>query len=145
MISGVGSTGSSSSNNAISSALASTSSQFVSQNTFLTLLITQLQNQDPMNPQDSSQFVAQLAQFSSLEQMSNLNTSMNQVLDNSVTGLIGQTVTVADPTTASGYVSGKVSGIVYYANGPAVQVNGTNYPLSAIQNIGTVTSAASGS
>jgi flagellar basal-body rod modification protein FlgD len=145
MISGVGSTGSSSSNNAISSALASTSSQFVSQNTFLTLLITQLQNQDPMNPQDSSQFVAQLAQFSSLEQMANLNTSMNQVLDNSVTGLIGQTVTIADPTTASGYVSGQVSGIVYYANGPAVQVNGTNYPLSAIQNIGTVSSTASGS
>jgi len=98
-----------------------------------------------MNPQDSSQFVAQLAQFSSLEQMSNLNTSMNQVLDNSVTGLIGQTVTIADPTTASGYVSGQVTGIVYYANGPAVQVNGTNYPLSAIQNIGTVSSTASGS
>lgn len=36
---------------------------------FLKLLVAQLSNQDPMNPQDSAQFVAQLAQFSSLEQL----------------------------------------------------------------------------
>jgi hypothetical protein len=37
-------------------------------------------------------------------------------------------------------VQGTVSGIVYYSNTPAVQVNGQNYPLSDIQNVGTVTS-----
>src|SRR5579872_6586434 len=99
MVSGVnGSSGSNSTANAVSQALTNNNS-FVSQNTFLTLLITQLKNQDPMNPQDSSQFVAQLAQFSSLEQMTQLNTNITQVLDNSVTGMIGQTVTVADSTT----------------------------------------------
>jgi len=141
MVSGVGSSSSSNGSNALTSALAATTSnnQFVSQNTFLTLLITQLQNQDPMNPQDSSQFVAQLAQFSSLEQMTQLNTSFNSVLDNSAAGMIGQTVTVADQNAQAGFTTGQVTGVVYFANGPAVQVNGVNYPLSAIQNVGTVT------
>lgn len=136
MVPGIGGS-SSNSNNAVSQALAN-NNQFVSQNTFLTLLITQLKNQDPMNPQDSSQFVAQLASFSSLEQMTQLNKNITQVLENSVTGLMGQTVTVADPSTQSGFTQGVVSGIVYYADGPAIQVNGKNYALSSIQNIGNV-------
>lgn len=137
MVSGVN--GSSSGNsNALSNALtgATTSNNsFVSQNTFLTLLITQLQNQDPMNPQDSSQFVAQLASFSSLEQMTQVNTKIETVLENSAVSMIGHTVTVADSTTSSGFAQGTVQGIVYYADGPAVVVNGKNYPLSAVQNV----------
>jgi flagellar basal-body rod modification protein FlgD len=141
MVSGVSGSSGSNSSNALTSALAASTNnnQFVSQNTFLTLLITQLQNQDPMNPQDSSQFVAQLAQFSSLEQMTQLNQSFSNVLDNSAASLIGQTVTVADQNSQSGFTTGQVTGIVYYANGPAVQVNGVNYPLSSIQNVGNIT------
>ena len=45
-------------------------------NTFLTLLVAQLKNQDPLNPTDSTQFVAELAQFSSLEQLMNINKSV---------------------------------------------------------------------
>ncbi|HVM33106.1 MAG TPA: flagellar hook capping FlgD N-terminal domain-containing protein [bacterium] len=131
-VSGVGS-----SSNAANSttALASASNQFVSEQTFLKLLVTQLQNQDPMNPQDASQFVAELASFSSVEQLTALSTSMNSVLESSVTNLIGKTVTVADSTNAQGYVQGPVSAIVYYANGPAVDVSGKTYPISAIQNV----------
>ena len=43
---------------------------------FLTLLLTQLQNQDPLNPTDSTEYTAQLAQFSSLEQLSNVNANL---------------------------------------------------------------------
>ncbi len=46
---------------------------------FLNLLITQLQNQDPLNPTDSTEFTAQLAQFSSLEQLSNVNANLEQL------------------------------------------------------------------
>jgi flagellar basal-body rod modification protein FlgD len=46
---------------------------------FLNLLITQLQNQDPLNPTDSTEFTAQLAQFSSLEQLNNVNTNLEQM------------------------------------------------------------------
>ncbi|MBE9544151.1 MAG: flagellar hook assembly protein FlgD, partial [Proteobacteria bacterium] len=46
---------------------------------FLNLLITQLQNQDPLNPTDSTEFTAQLAQFSSLEQLGNVNDNLKQL------------------------------------------------------------------
>ena len=48
--------------------LAAPSSQFASKDAFLQLLVAQLKNQDPLKPQDGSAFVAQLAQFSTLEQ-----------------------------------------------------------------------------
>lgn len=47
---------------------------------FLTLLVAQLQNQDPLNPDDPTEFTAQLAQFSSLEQLFTLNESMNSLV-----------------------------------------------------------------
>jgi len=46
---------------------------------FLTMLVAQLQNQDPLNPQDGSEFSAQLAQFSQLEQLMSLNDSMESL------------------------------------------------------------------
>ena len=120
------------------SQVVSSQNSFISQNTFLTLLLTQLKNQDPTNPQDSSQFVAQLASFSSLEQITQLNKTITSVLENSVTGLIGKNVTVTDQNAPGGYVQGQVTGVVYYKDGPAIHVNGQDYSLSAIQNIGVV-------
>jgi flagellar basal-body rod modification protein FlgD len=55
------------------------------ENTFLKLFVAQLQNQDPMNPQDGTQFVAQLAQFSNLEQSLQMRTDLGAIrtdLDN---------------------------------------------------------------
>lgn len=46
---------------------------------FLQLLVAQIKNQDPTNPMDSTQFVAQLAQFSSLEQLISLNTTVGDI------------------------------------------------------------------
>ena len=48
---------------------------------FMKLLIEQLKNQDPMSPMDGTQFAAQLAQFSSLEQLQNLNDSMTNSIN----------------------------------------------------------------
>jgi flagellar basal-body rod modification protein FlgD len=55
---------------------------------FLQLLVTQLSNQDPLNPMDGQQFAAQLAQFSSVEQLINLNDSMSAQAE--MTGLLSQ-------------------------------------------------------
>ena len=46
---------------------------------FLQLLVTQLQNQDPLSPMDSTGFTAQLAQFSSLEELQNINETLSGV------------------------------------------------------------------
>lgn len=48
---------------------------------FLKILITQLQNQDPTNPMDDREFISQMAQFSSLEQMQNMTKAMENLLD----------------------------------------------------------------
>jgi flagellar basal-body rod modification protein FlgD len=48
--------------------------------TFLKLLVAQLKNQDPLAPQDGAQFVAQLAQFSALDQLININEQLGELL-----------------------------------------------------------------
>jgi flagellar basal-body rod modification protein FlgD len=58
---------------------SSSSSSSLGKNDFLQLLVTQLNNQNPLDPQDNSEFVAQLAQFSQVEGMQNLNTSVDSI------------------------------------------------------------------
>jgi flagellar basal-body rod modification protein FlgD len=61
----------------------STRANSLGSDAFLKLLVTQLQNQDPTSPQSNTEFIAQLATFSSLEQLTSINkavTSMAQVL-----------------------------------------------------------------
>jgi flagellar basal-body rod modification protein FlgD len=84
---------------ALSSALGTKSS--LGKDDFLKLLVAQLKNQDPLAPQDNTQFVSQLAQFSSLEAAMGTNTrldsitSQNQGLANTeVVSLVGKTATV---------------------------------------------------
>ena len=55
--------------------------QGVDQDTFLKLLVAQLKNQDPLEPQDGTQFVAQLAQFSSLDQLISINKTLGNALN----------------------------------------------------------------
>jgi flagellar basal-body rod modification protein FlgD len=79
---------------------------------FLKLMIAQMKNQDPMSPADDKDNIAQMAQFSSLEQITNLATATQQLADRlSVSqnvDLIGHTVTYkgTDGTAVSGTVDG---------------------------------------
>ncbi len=70
---------------------------------FLNLLMTQLKNQDPSNPMDNTEFIAQMATFSSLEQMVNIGSQLDKIIENNsknslVSGseLIGKQVTWKD-------------------------------------------------
>ena len=60
-------------NSAASSSSASSINSLTSESTFLQLLVAQIQNQDPLNPTDSIQFVGQLVQYSELEQLMGIN------------------------------------------------------------------------
>ncbi|WPR54578.1 flagellar hook capping FlgD N-terminal domain-containing protein [Streptomyces sp. S399] len=65
-------------------------------NMFLKLLTTQMQNQDPLSPMDTSQYTQQLVQYSQVEQSVQQNTTLNSILSN----LSNQGLTQADPTEA---------------------------------------------
>jgi flagellar basal-body rod modification protein FlgD len=60
---------------------STTTTSDVSTNEFLKLLVTQLQNQDPMDPMDNSQFLTQLASFSSMEQLISINEGVSALAD----------------------------------------------------------------
>jgi flagellar basal-body rod modification protein FlgD len=82
---------------------AATKSKTLGQTDFLNLLVAQLKNQDPLNPSDPTEFTSQLAQYSQLEQLFNLNDSMGNLTTAqnnsqrlSSLALIGQEVVVED-------------------------------------------------
>lgn len=96
---------------------------------FLKLLVAQLSNQDPMQPNNDTEFIAQLAQFSALEQMSSLNqaTTANQAYS-----LMGK-YAYADMTgQGTDYVFGRVEGVVVQGGETRVVIGEHEYPLSAV-------------
>ena len=105
------------------------------QDEFLKILITQLSYQDPTAPMEDKEFVAQMAQFSSLEQMTNMSNGFAQLSGtlnlNSAIGMIGKNVTIASGTnTVNGLVE-EVTGTEH----PQVLVNGQFYDFNDIQSV----------
>ena len=106
--------------------------QSLNQADFLKLLVTQMTQQDPLNPQSDTAFAAQLAQFSALQQSQTMTGDMQTLQANS---LIGQTVSVTSPTNGSQDASGVVSGVDISTGTPEIMVNGQSYGLSQISSI----------
>ncbi|MCJ0764537.1 flagellar hook assembly protein FlgD [Variovorax terrae] len=90
---------------------------------FLKILLTQLTYQDPLKPMDNQQFMAQMAQFTSLEQTQQLNNKIDTLIINQATlqsvGLIGRTV---DITTDSVSVTGTVKALSLSGDIPMITV-----------------------
>lgn len=101
---------------------------------FMTLLVAQMQNQDPLNPSSDTEWISQLAQFSSLEMMENLNT---QIANQSALGLVGKNVIVnIDGTDADkGQVAGYVEFVEIKDGKAYLSINGEKY---SIDNLDTV-------
>lgn len=102
---------------------------------FLKLLITQLSNQDPTSPMEDTQFISQMAQFSSLEQMTNMSTSFsklaNYINSQEAAGTLGKTVELnVGDTTVQGIVEGATRG-----ENPQIMVNGMYYSMDKINAI----------
>ncbi|TPK75397.1 flagellar hook assembly protein FlgD [Mesorhizobium sp. B2-3-3] len=108
-----------------------TSKTAVDYNSFLKLLIAEMKNQDPTKPMDSTQYVAQLATFSQVEQSVQTNTKLDQIMQSSALSqadaLIGRNITSAD-----GKTSGTVASVTLGSNGLiAVLQDGTTVPVGA--------------
>ena len=77
-------------------------SDYISKDTFLTLLVKQMQYQDPLDPMDNGEYLSQLAQFSALEQMTEVAgglTKVNTLIENMDTSvLVGQLTSMIDKT-----------------------------------------------
>ena len=102
---------------------------------FLKLLITQLLNQDPTNPMENTEFISQMAQFSSLEQMTNMSTSFSKMASfinsSEAASTLGKTVELnIGDTTTTGIVEGATRG-----ENPQILVNGMYYSMDKIAAI----------
>lgn len=110
--------------------------QMLDQDDFMKLLTTQLTSQDPMNPMKDTEFIAQMANFTSLEQMRNLSKSFDTFTTDqkmaAAPAYLGRQVTITD---ATGEVKGLVDAITLKDGSPAVVVNGKTYETKLITGI----------
>lgn len=108
---------------AINATTATTQASGINLQDFLKILTSQLSNQDPLKPMDNQEFVAQIAQFTSLEQTRQLNLKIDQLLtvQSSVqsVGLLGKTV---DITGDNGTVTGQVTALDFSSGTPQLTV-----------------------
>jgi flagellar basal-body rod modification protein FlgD len=112
--------------------------QEMGKNEFLQILLTQLRNQDPMQPMQDKDFIAQMAQFSSLEQMMNMATQMTALRQSAgmASGLIGKAVSWQE-TTETGVVdrTGVVESIVRRDGIQYVKVGGAEVKIDDLLSI----------
>ncbi len=126
--------------------LASLANNFQS---FLTLLTTQLQNQDPTNPVDTNQFTSQITQMTGVEQQL-LSNQLLQQLVNEQTGvgaaarLIGDTITAPGSTSNAPPITGQVTAVGQSNGQTVLTVGSTQVPLSSITSISSNANPTSG-
>ena len=128
------------------SSSSSTSKSGPDKEMFLQLLVAQMRYQDPMNPTDSSQFLAQSAQFTALEKMQDVANQTAMMLSAQMafgaSGLIGKQVSwLGDDGSTK---SGVVSSVTFGAKGPQLDVGGSTLPIASVVSVtdGTSTTPA---
>ncbi|MBQ0028072.1 MAG: flagellar hook capping protein [Lachnospiraceae bacterium] len=101
---------------------------------FLQLLVTQMQYQDPLEPTDNTEYISQLATFSSLEEMQNMSQSMDM---QRASGLVGQYVYLetTDSTGNTKMVEGTVDYVSYSGNKTYLAIDGELYNLDDLKTV----------
>ena len=112
-----------------------TASSELGKDDFLKLLITQLQNQDPTSPMENTEFIAQMAQFSSLEQMTNMSTSFTQLANTLSASEASTTVGKRVEVQLEGATITDVVEEATRESNPMVQINVNFYDLEKISKI----------
>lgn len=115
---------------------SSKTEKILDKNAFLQLFIAQLKSQDPLSPQDSNSFMQQMAQFSVLEQLTNLSAEIaemkrfQEISEGSL--LLGRQVTVQ---SGEELVSGQVEKITFNSEGTFIFISGNRYYLGQVTEI----------
>lgn len=107
-------------------------------NAFLQLLMAQLTNQDPMDPVDNKEFIAQQAQFTQIERLDELNDTLrdsNQI--SQASALVGKWVALAttDQNNQPINVLGYVDSVSFTKEGVGLNVGGTTFPMTSVVDI----------
>ena len=113
---------------------------------FLQLLVAQLKHQDPMKPMDDTAFIAEMAQFSSLEQMQNLNKLLEKQMGfqalTQASSMIGKHVTLQEPGDDGQIIKGRVDEIRSGGGEVRVVIEGKEYNASDIMRVSDQAEAA---
>lgn len=108
------------------------------QDDFLKLLATQMSAQDPLQPMQDTEFISQMASFTSLQQMKDLTSSFTtfstQQAASTAQNYLGKVVSVDDSNTGLS-VTGQVTGIAFQSGSPRLVINGQNYDPTKVTAI----------
>lgn len=122
-----------SSNQGIGLGKASTISKDLGKDAFLKLLVVELKNQDPLRPMEDREFIAQLAQLRSLEQLQELSSKVESLLKLYSTSIIGRKV---EAMTEDGKrISGEVNKIVIDGSDPILAIGEDMVRLSDVGSV----------
>lgn len=109
----------------------------IGQDAFMLLLLEQLKNQDPLKPMDDTQFMAQMAQFNSLTQLTEINATLGELMTAQTlsqgSAMIGQTVSGMSNT--SQLITGVVSGLQITGGKITLEVDGNQMPLESVRTV----------
>ncbi|MHB8231570.1 MAG: flagellar hook assembly protein FlgD [bacterium] len=132
-------------------ATAKNSNSLISENTFMNLMVQELQNQNPLDPMSNTNYISELAQFNSMNQLASMNStlqslvsSQNQAALGNAVNLVGRTVQAAG--NAFGFTSGSSSSLSYSlpqnANSVSMNIYDTSGNLVYNTNLGSQSSGS---
>ncbi len=104
---------------------------------FMQLLLAQMRNQDPLKPMEDQDFMAQLAQFNSLNQLTQMSKTLDELVKSQAlsqgSALIGKTVSgmASDGST----ITGVVSGLQLSGGSITLEIDGRHMPLSSVHSV----------
>lgn len=111
------------------------SNSLLGKDAFMKILVTELANQDPLEPLDQSEFISQMAQFSQVEQIANIEDdleSLGQFMKFSSSTLVGSNITYAEPEDET-LRTGTVQSVIFEADNIKVRTrDGVEIPLDRI-------------
>ncbi|MCM1495356.1 MAG: hypothetical protein NC089_06100 [Bacteroides sp.] len=118
----------------VASKTKETGSNTLDKDAFLKLLVTQMQYQDPLEPTDNTEWMSQMAQFSQMEAMNNLNTAFSNT---QALGLVGEYVllNVTDSAGAQKQIGGLVQYVTISNNQALLRVNDEYYPMENLDSV----------